>query len=60
MSESPRPNRKPPVFERCPVCGTEFRCIPGQRWCSRECVQDAKRRVGRMPPERQIAEKNRP
>jgi hypothetical protein len=43
MSESPRPNRKPPMFERCPVCGTEFRCIPGQRWCSPECVLEAKR-----------------
>jgi hypothetical protein len=58
MSESPRPDRKPPVFERCPVCGTEFRQISGQRWCSRECVHQA-RRAGRMP-QRQATEKNRP
>jgi hypothetical protein len=36
-----RPPRKPPVFVRCPVCGTEFRRTANQRWCSRDCVAQA-------------------
>jgi hypothetical protein len=51
------PNRKPPVFLRCPVCGTEFRNFSGQRWWSVNCAGVA--RIGRAPPKRQIA-KERP
>jgi hypothetical protein len=40
-------NRKLPEFVRCPVCGVDFRrTSPSQRWCSLECHQRDKRRVG--------------
>jgi hypothetical protein len=38
-----RKNRKPPVFVRCPVWGTEFRNFSGQRWCSVDCARAARR-----------------
>jgi hypothetical protein len=53
-----RPSRKPPVFVRCPVCGTEFRRridyrLVEQRWCTRDCAQAARRhaRAGAALPE---------
>jgi hypothetical protein len=45
------PNRKPPVFVRCPVCGAEIWLSRGQRWCSRECAQEAKHSAGAASPE---------
>jgi hypothetical protein len=59
MTQPTLPNRKPPVFVRCPVCGAEFRNFSGQRWCSVDCAGVARCRVGRAPPKRQIA-KDRP
>jgi predicted nucleic acid-binding Zn ribbon protein len=53
MTQPTLPNRKLPVFVRCPVCGTEFRRNLDQRWCSRDCAQDARRRARRAPPKRQ-------
>jgi hypothetical protein len=44
MKQPTWPNRKPPVFVRCPVCGTEFwRTSADQRWCSFDCVREGKR-----------------
>ena len=43
MRQPTLPNRKRPVFVRCPVCGTEFRSAANQRWCSRDCLQTAQR-----------------
>jgi hypothetical protein len=58
MREPTWPNRKPPVFVRCPVCGTEFWCAsPSQRWCSTECVQAAKHGAGGAPRESQNPER---
>jgi hypothetical protein len=59
MTQPTLPNRKRPVFVRCPVCGVEFRNFSGQRWCSVDCARAAKRGVGRVPPGRRIA-KERP
>jgi hypothetical protein len=53
MTQPTLPNRKPPVFARCPVCGADFwRSSSRQRsaeqlWCSRECAWGAKRQTGR-------------
>jgi hypothetical protein len=55
-----RKNRKPPVFGRCPICGTEFQNFSDQQWCSTDCARAVKRRAGCAPPERQIAKKSRP
>jgi hypothetical protein len=41
-------NRKPQVFARCPVCGTEFRSTANQRWCSRDCLHAAKQLARRI------------
>jgi hypothetical protein len=57
MTQPTLPNRKRPVFLRCPVCGTEFRSNSVQRWCSRDCLNAARSRAGGAPPKRQIAEK---
>jgi hypothetical protein len=57
MTQPTLPNRRRPVFLRCPVCGTEFRCVSANhRWCSRECAQ-AKRGGWRALPKHQTAEK---
>jgi hypothetical protein len=55
MTQPTLPNRRPPVFLRCPVCGTEFRS--NLRWCSRACAGAARRRAEDAPPKRRIAEK---
>jgi hypothetical protein len=48
MKQPTWPNRKPPVFVRCPVCGTEFwRTSAGQQWCSFDCVREGKRGAAR-------------
>jgi hypothetical protein len=60
MRQPRRSNRKPPVFLRCPVCGTEFRQIADQRWCSVDCARAARRQARSETPKRQIAAKNRP
>jgi hypothetical protein len=57
MTQPTLPNRKPPVFLRCPVCGAEFWSTADQRWCSRDCLNAARRRAGGAPPKRRIAEK---
>jgi hypothetical protein len=49
-------NRKPPEFVRCPVCGVDFRrTSQHQRWCSLECYQREKRRVGGAQPRNAVA-----
>jgi hypothetical protein len=60
MTQPVLPDRKLPVFLRCPVCGTEFRRNLDQQWCSRDCAQDARRRADGAPFARQIAGKDRP
>jgi hypothetical protein len=54
MSQPTLPKRKPPVFVRCPVCGTEFRRAPeqriAQRWCTRDCAQAARRLIAKERP----------
>jgi hypothetical protein len=55
-----RPPRKPPVFGRCPVCGTEFWSLADQRWCSRDCARAAKRHADSTPLKRPSAEKIQP
>jgi hypothetical protein len=45
MTQPTLPNRKLPVFARCPVCGTDFRRTANQRWCTRECALDARHRA---------------
>ena len=60
MTQPTLPNRKLPVFVRCPVCGTEFRLIAEQRWCSIDCARAARRQARDAAPERPIAEKARP
>jgi hypothetical protein len=57
MTQPTLPNRRRPVFLRCPVCGTEFRSTANQRWCSRACAGAARRRTEDAPPKRRIAEK---
>jgi hypothetical protein len=60
MRQPTLPNRKRPVFVRCPVCGTEFRNFSGQRWCSIDCARAAKRQADSTPLKRPSAEKIRP
>jgi hypothetical protein len=60
MTQPTLPDRKPPVFLRCPVCGTEFQRIAEQQRCSRECAQVARRHVRNTALNRLIAEKVRP
>jgi uncharacterized C2H2 Zn-finger protein len=60
MTQPTLPNRRRPVFLRCPVCGAEFRSTADQRWCSRDCMHAAKRRAEDAPPKRQSIEKIRP
>jgi hypothetical protein len=57
MKQPTRPARKPPVFVRCPVCGAEIWLSRGQRWCSRQCAQEAKHSAGAASPEQK---RNRP
>jgi tRNA(Ile2) C34 agmatinyltransferase TiaS len=57
MTQPTLPNRRRPVFLRCPVCGTEFRSTANQRWCSRDCGHAARHRAREAPPEHRIAEK---
>jgi hypothetical protein len=59
MTQPTLPNRKPPVFLPCPICGTHFRRIAEQQWCSRDCAQDA-RRHARSAAKRRFTEKIRP
>jgi integration host factor subunit beta len=59
MNQPTPPNRKPPLFARCPVCGTEFCSNSGQRWCTRECAQDARHQITRQA-KRTTAKKVRP
>jgi hypothetical protein len=43
MRQPTLPNRKPPEFLRCPICGAEFlRRAQRQQWCSSDCAQRAK------------------
>ena len=54
MRQPTWPNRKPPVFVRCPVCGTEFwRTSAGQQWCSFDCVREGKHSARGASPDRQ-------
>jgi hypothetical protein len=52
MRQPTLPNRKRPVFVRCPVCGTEFWSTADQRWCSRECAGAARCGAGGAPQRR--------
>jgi hypothetical protein len=60
MSQPTLPNRKLPVFLRCPVCGTEFRSNLGQRWCTRDCAKAARRGAEGAPSERQSTGQDQP
>ena len=56
-----RTPRKPPVFVRCPVCGTEFpRIANQQRWCSRECLRFLKITCDRCSKDRMLNEAQAP
>jgi hypothetical protein len=44
-----QPPRKPPVFVRSPVCGTEFLRTSDQQSCSPNCAWTAKRQVEGVP-----------
>jgi hypothetical protein len=47
MRQPTLPNRKPPEFLRCPICGVEFlRRTQGQQWCSSDCANPGKRQRG--------------
>jgi hypothetical protein len=66
MTQPTLPNRKSPVFVRCPVCDAEFwrsssrQRLVEQLWCSRDCARAARRHSRGATTEHPIAGKEPP